>query len=58
MSDKGPSGGDPSGPGTRPWSGGSPLWPVLVTLPVDPAVSSDPAGPVTWPPQLPSGKPV
>jgi hypothetical protein len=25
MSDKGPSVGDPSGPGTSPWSGGSPL---------------------------------
>jgi hypothetical protein len=53
MSDKGPSGGDPSGLGTGPWSGGPPLRPVLVTLPVDPVSSSDPGGPVTWPPRLP-----
>ena len=30
--------------------------PVLVTLPIDPAGSSDPGGPVTWPPRHLSSK--
>src|SRR5690348_13103406 len=51
MSDKGPSldvHGTEVPPRRRP---------VLVTLPVDPAGSSDPVGLVTWPPQPLVGKP-
>ena len=46
MSYKGPSAGE------RPGQARGPLHrPVLVTLPIDPADSSDPGGPVTWPPR-------
>ncbi len=46
MSYKGPSAGERLGQARGPLHR-----PVLVTLPIDPADSSDPGGPVTWPPR-------
>jgi hypothetical protein len=56
MSDKGPSGGGPSGHGTCPWSGGTPGRPVLVTLPVDRPAPPTPEAPSPGLRHLP-GKP-
>src|SRR5512141_328566 len=53
MSYKGPSSGDPLGPGASPWSGGPPA--VGTGDAPNPSTGfSDPGGPVTWPPRRPS----
>lgn len=57
MSDKGPSGWCSVGPRHEAGVRRSTARPVPVTLPVDPAGSSDPGDPVTWPPPPPPGKP-